>query len=79
MSVSKSCLANTGQRAKKRDHHKYKRAHTSLDGVTTVEKDAMDRTVTILHGFFRSVSVRPQRAGRRPLHNQPPVSVEMTQ
>jgi len=37
----KSCLANTGQRAKKRDHHKYKRAHTSLDGVTTVEKDAM--------------------------------------
>ena len=41
MSVSKSCLANTGQRAKKRDHHKYKRAHTSLDGVTTVEKDAM--------------------------------------
>ena len=50
MSVSKSCLANTGQRAKKRDHHKYKRAHTSLDGVTTVEKD-------LFYMFFFAVCV----------------------
>ena len=43
MSVSKSVLPIIGQRAKKRDLYKYKRAHTSLDAVLNdARKAAMD-------------------------------------
>ena len=43
MSVSKSVLPIIGQRAKKRDLYKYKRAHTSLDAVSNdARKAAMD-------------------------------------
>ncbi len=62
----KSCLANTGQRARKRDLHKYKRAHTSLDGVTTVSKAKGRRQATLcLHMFSTPCGISQRLGGIR--------------